>query len=154
MKKKIIPAKEFVKEAKNIIAKCKAIKQAYGEYWNQLRDSAKFSAINNNGWLHYNEITNNNGTLLDCIQMDILHDIDCYRPKSLQGIENNNGWICIESEEDLPKEVIECRTCFYNGKNYIEGVIKKRSPQELSRLKYINEITHYQPIEKTKPPIY
>ena len=64
------------------------IKEAWGEYWDQLRDSAKFSAINNNGWLHYNEITNNNGTLLDCIQMDILHDIDCYRPKSLQGIED------------------------------------------------------------------
>ena len=69
-------------------------------------------------------------------------------------IEDNNGWIKIESEDDLPKEVIECRTCFYNGKNYIEGIVKKRSPQELSRLKYINEITHYQPIEKPKTPIY
>src|SRR5690554_2905829 len=26
------------------------------------------------------------------------------RPKSLQGIETNNGWIKIESEADLPKE--------------------------------------------------
>lgn len=77
-----------------------------------------------------------------------------FMPTTLRQILKNNGWVKIESEEDLPKEVIECRTCFYNGKNYIEGVIKKRSPQELSRLKYINEITHYQPIEKPKPPIY
>ena len=36
-----------------------------------------------------------------------------YRPKSLQGIENNNGWTRIESESDLPKEnmvFMECIT--------------------------------------------
>jgi hypothetical protein len=32
--------------------------------------------------------------------------VDCFnwRPKSLDGIENNNGWIKIESKDDLPKK--------------------------------------------------
>ena len=38
-----------------------------------------------------------------------------YRPKSLQGIENNNGWIKIESEKDLPKE--KGLKCLFLNKN-------------------------------------
>lgn len=76
------------------------------------------------------------------------------RPKSLQGIENNNGWIRIESEDDLPKEngwFYVCRTdnsiilskfvLDYKSWNFYEGLPTKA-------------VTHYQPIEKPKPPIY
>lgn len=142
------------------------------EAWGLLPIKILNKVIKNNGWLYFGYACNGWDDVEDYLcgvgcnsnrdNYDMISD-QCdngdligiqIRPKSLQGIENNNGWIKIECEEDLPKEVIECRTCFYNGKNYIEGVIKKRSPQELSRLKYINEITHYKPIEKPKPPIY
>lgn len=136
------------------MTKAKKIKDAWGFYFEHFGEHATKYALENNGYCSVPSFTL--GLILRKHGEDWLEtDKDLKRrPKSLQGIEDNNGWIKIESEEDLPKEVIECRNCFYNGKNYIEGVIKKRSPQELSRLKYINEITHYQPIEKLKPPIY
>lgn len=129
------------------------IKEAWGEYYEGIRNR-----LDEQGWYNYFSLTNKimkeKYHQFNNLDLDEHNELYLLRPKSLQGIENNNGWIKIESEEDLPKEVIECRTCFYNGKNYIEGIVKKRSPQELSRLKYINEITHYQQIEKPKPPIY
>jgi len=52
---------------------------------------------NKNGW-----------KLLELVEKDKLHLFDIKgqiaRLKSLQGIENNNGWIKIESEAYLPKE--------------------------------------------------
>ena len=37
------------------------------------------------------------------------------RPKSLKGIENNNGWISILSESDLPIEDCDCHIEFEDG---------------------------------------
>ena len=66
----------------------------------------------------------------------------------------NNGWIKIESEDDLPKNITECWINYkdkillslYQSKHF---VLKS----EFSLLPF-NLITHYQPIEKPKPPIY
>lgn len=71
-------------------------------------------------------------------------------------IENNNGWIKIENEDDLPKE---------NGAFWIldkELGMKagewKQAPNEIEHKKacefWIKRATHYQPIIKPKPPIY
>lgn len=74
-----------------------------------------------------------------------------WRPKSIQGIETNNGWISIESESDLPKEngfywIIDksknMEICRYYGK------------EDLSYRVWITQFTHYQPIIKPEPPIY
>lgn len=124
------------------------IKEAWGEYYSDVIDF-----MNENGGVYAGHIERGIPYILDCVNLEKISPLE-YRPKLLKGIENNNGWIKIESEDDLPKEIIECRTCFYDGRNYVEGVIKKRSPEELSRLKYINEITHYQPIIKPEPPIF
>ena len=74
------------------------------------------------------------------------------RPKSLQGIETNNGWIKIESEEDLPNyndenfynvhDIDNNETCYAKTFDELEFMWKK------------GIITHYQPIEKHKPPIW
>jgi hypothetical protein len=69
-------------------------------------------------------------------------------------IEHNNGWIRIESEEDLPKETIECKTCFYDGKNYVQGCSGERNANQLWNAYKAIQITHYKPIETSKPPIY
>lgn len=64
------------------------------------------------------------------------------RPKSLSGIENNNGWIKIENEEDLPKD----------NEDYwvvIDGEIKVTHGFSIRR-----NSTHYQPIVKPRLPIY
>lgn len=111
----------------------------------------------------YTNIDLNNGWSLDDFHEDSykeneFHTQQIYtpckiRPKSLKGIENNNGWIKIESEEDLPKEVINCWFATNNG-IYL-GYYTTRgyfvNEGEDIELKFI---THYQPIEKPKPPIY
>ncbi|EHQ41574.1 hypothetical protein [Myroides odoratus] len=69
------------------------IREAWGDNYND--------QINKNGWLtvgfnyEYNHNDFDTIRYLDCVEI---------RPKSLQGIESNNGWIRIESKKDLPKE--------------------------------------------------
>lgn len=136
--------------------KLAAIINAYAEYWEQLPKEAQQQALQNNGFIQQNYLIDSRGSLLDCLDFEWMDTYDSefglsirvFRPKSLQGIENNNGWICIESEEDLPKE-----DCIY-------WVVKDNSITEMENweitLNFHNKrnLTHYQPIEKPKPPIY
>ena len=135
-----------------------AIKNAYIEYWGQLSNEAQQQALQNNGFIHQKYLIDSRGSLLDCLDFEWMDTYDSefglsirvFRPKSLQGIETNNGWICIESEEDLPKEKCVLLVYpefenqfvfhFYNDKKCKETLMKNH--------------THYQPIEKPKPPIY
>ncbi|AXF52390.1 MAG: hypothetical protein [Caudoviricetes sp.] len=70
---------------------------------------------------------------------------------SLKGLETNNGWIKIQSEGDLPKE---------NAKNYWTITENDKNIKERWFNKFFNEyegegkVTHYQPIEKPKSPLY
>jgi len=100
----------------------------------------------NNGWSQ--DVFQN--TEIDIKLFDIMPTIigSRIRPKSLKGIENNNGWIKIESEEDLPKE-----DCFYYV-IYDNGKISESVLHLNMILKNLDVITHYQPIEKPKPSIY
>lgn len=88
---------------------------------------------------------------LSLYNLDLNYNDTGCRPKSLKGIENNNGWIKIENEEDLPKE--DCNV-FILHKTY--GIItdKYKSVKKDFHYNYKKNITHYQPIEKPKPPIY
>ena len=72
----------------------------------------------------------------------------------IQGIENNNGWIRIESEDDLPKEgmhhsILLDSECINGYRNY--DVIVFYEVNAKFRKK---EISHYQPIEPPKLPIF
>lgn len=71
------------------------------------------------------------------------------RPKSLQGIEDNNGWIKIESEDDLPKEG-DLFWVMKKGYNYPLFEPMYHDDGEY----WLQWYTHYQPILKPKPPIY
>lgn len=72
------------------------------------------------------------------------------RPKTLQGIENNNGWIKIESEDYLPKEM--CKLHVYPA--YLGSDIFYFYNEDLHKCELMDNHTHYQPIQKPKPPIY
>lgn len=68
--------------------------------------------------------------------------------ESLQGIENNNGWIKIESEEDLPKENV-----------FLECVCKSDKTQATHHFmvgdeKYVIKCYSHYKIILFKPPIY
>ena len=121
----------------NLEAKQEAIKKAYGEY---------YIHADINGWIKYGMYCPSDFGIEDYDELDT---IGIWRCKSLKGIENNNGWTRIESEADLPKEG-----------NYF--VVKNKTVIETSYFMPDNDfsliewrnITHYQPIEKPKPPIY
>lgn len=74
-----------------------------------------------------------------------------YRPKSLKGIETNNGWIKIESENDLPKE--EGNYMIFHNQDNMQ-TSETFSKNIVHKLFEYNSITHYKPIQKPKPPIY
>jgi hypothetical protein len=78
------------------------------------------------------------------------------RPKKLNNWKKNNGWIKIESEEDLPKE--ECHCWVIDKYNGIGSGLWKQAPNEENHKKaceyWIKRVTHYQIISQPQPPLY
>ena len=130
----------------NLEAKQEAIKKAYSEYWEKVKDY-----VDNGGYID-NSIPKFTFGQVKNLDLEYKNDV-FFRPKSLQGIENNNGWVKIESEKDLPKE-----SGLYFGKDYEFGTDMTFFDFETKEWEdsngYLLNITHYQPIEKPKPPIY
>lgn len=136
-----------------------AIKNAYKRFWIQLPEEAKEQALENNGYIDHQFIGNEYGRLTNLLKMESKESYDVkfgeptfiYRPIVLQGIENNNGWICIESEEDLPNDdAFYYKICVNNKprNDYSLSVV------EIRRCYYnINNVTHFQKII-TNEPIY
>lgn len=127
-------------------AKQESIKKAYGEYLEEVR-----RCIDEKGWCSFNLKKYFKEDLIDS---KVYRDKLLYRPKSLQGIENNNGWIKIESEDDLPKEgmhhsILLDSDCINGYRNY--DVIVFYEVNSRYRKK---EISHYKPIEKPLKPLY
>lgn len=143
------------------------IQEAYGKHWNEV-----WAFIDDNGYctqIDYTKSTSERRNHRTLFEMGFREDDglletgmcaktgnNVWRPKSLQGIENNNGWIKIESEEDLPKEELDCHFVF--KKNDIKyqtfGVWDNKLKSFWSGALRINYVTHYQPIIKPKLPIY
>ena len=124
----------------NLEAKQEAIKKAYGE---------NYIHADINGWIRFGMYVPTD------LGIENYDDIDGFwRCKSLQGIENNNGWIKIQSEADLPKErmhevILLDEECMEGYRNY--DVIVFYEVNSRFRKK---EISHYKPIEKSKVPIF
>jgi len=76
-------------------------------------------------------------------------DADTYiRPKSLSGIENNNGWVNINSWVDLP--IFGEYDWIYQDRIIRMGFDPKKEDLEYFAKCY----SHYRPIEKLKFPIF
>lgn len=132
------------------MTKQEVIQKAYGSAWEKVKncvdDNGVFRA--NNPYEHKPE--HFGFKISDVYLVSSLN----WMPKSLLGIQNNNGWIKIESEADLPKEdgtyYIVC-----NGKVDVYNFIRERTEDDIREVEYwLSETTHYQPIIKPKPPIY
>lgn len=121
------------------------IQKAYGKHWKDVKDY-----VNENGFcserkdIGFHEII----TTMD-IDMPGYH----WRPTSLRGIETNNGWVKIESEDDLPKtdgKNIEYFFMTNHGNVTTNGYCDSKSKAK----QYASVYTHYQPIIKPQSPIY
>lgn len=129
-------------------AKEKAIREAYGEHWEIVKQQ-----VDENGWLYHprgGEVTFDPWIGF----MEEHPTDDAYRPKSLAGIENNRGWIRIESEADLPNEdgwhwikyLGDEFVCFWANHKYCFV--------DNDNSYFLKNVTHYQPIIKPLKPIY
>lgn len=78
-------------------------------------------------------------------------DIVRFRPKSLEGVEDNNGWIKIEDEKDLPKEDFLFKYHVCNNNTVFTTPL---SFKYVERRWLKGQITHFQPVRKPKPPVY
>jgi len=133
---------------KNEQLKIEAIKKAYGEYYEQAKPSE-------NGWCRFGNITHKIFKELD---MDGFSSFDSntVRPKSLTGIETNNGWVRIEEDgSNLPKE--KCVCFLFNKRGDTESFAFGQQAYfgTMTETEYILKyFAHYQPIMKPEPPIY
>ena len=140
------------------------IKKSYKRFWVQLQDEAQEEALRNNGFIANRFIGNEYGRLTNLLKMeskesideDNGESIDVYRPIELQGIENNNGWIKLESEDDFPEDNV---TCWIIDKNL--GIVSGKwinAPTEKQQVEaknyWLENATHYQVIEEPKEPFY
>jgi len=120
------------------MSKEEIIKKAYGNY-----DFAQ----DKNGWCLYDHLPEDTDLNLFDLKNKIEDGvpITLARHKILKGIENNNGWIKIESEDDLPESINDY------------WVIRKNETEPLlCRWSNVNVEfhSHYQPIVKPNLPIY
>lgn len=135
------------------MTKEETIKEAYGEYYESLAPY-----MNENGWCYDGCFLGqfpNNEIEFENIHHPITSSWNrSWRHVSLKGIENNNGWIKIESEDDLPKETMCTQYHVFKFSNQYKNIIKSFSKIEVKEMWEQEEITHYQPIQKPNPPIY
>jgi hypothetical protein len=139
--------------------KQEVIVAAYGEYWDLFDEEDKKSILNNDGW-HYKW---NHPLRWEMAKTGVEIITSAYvvgtswKPKSLAGIENNNGWTKIDSEADLKLKdggYWGVMPYDYGHDNRIEAFYVKDGIHKINGLHTCYEITHYQAIQKPSPPIY
>ena len=148
------------------MTKQEVIQKAWGEIWNELPERQKECALKYDGCVSHSEYRlelsyddQNLAIKLNKISKIkdswLLNDQFYFRPKSLSGIENNNGWTLIW-EKVLPFTDIECYFITNENRLYTgKYIFKTRCFKDYNGNIYpVYTITHYQPIQKPKPPIY
>lgn len=128
---------------KNEELKQEAIKKAYGKHFDVLKNF-----INDDGEVCKAICPDNTQNLFSNFFWDNLNGQ--WRPKSLSGIENNNGWTRIlEDGSNLPESG--------NYKLLFESriIIETENANDFFITgKCVDRCTHYKPIEPEKLPIY
>lgn len=134
-------------------AKQKAIREAYGEHWETFKD-----LIDENGF-----VKRGNYYLLDhnfsyeyikenfYVSTEINQD-KIFRPKSLKGIEYNNGWIKIDEKFDWGKD--NCLLFFWDNEEKKIVLQLKFLLCGNQQKDYKLRFTHFKEISYPEPPIY
>lgn len=132
-----------------------AIRRAYGEYWDKLFKYQQKDIVSRDGWFNcYNARRGRN----ESIFYEIKNNIECVYdfdnddliPTVIENIWNNNEWIRIESEDDLPKDR-RALLWVYTDRGNIYNYFFYSTWFSINELE---KVVAYQPIVKPKPPIY
>jgi hypothetical protein len=130
--------------------KQEVIKKAYGDRWEFLKDN-----VDENGWFPDSILGDSIWVLSEC-ERTFINDQLHWRMSSLKGLEDNNGWIKIEREEDLPKNSCSCwievKYQYTNTPFWYDCTKKCFSFKGI--ILQANEVTHYIPVEQPKQRIY
>lgn len=134
------------------MTKKELIKNAYEEFYEYVENSA-----DENGWVKREEhsgFMRSHFYLGKNIETKFIDKVEYWRPKTLEGIENNNGWIVIRSEEDLPRESDAYFVAyFFKGKLLFQYLRAFRINSDDTEY-WLDNFTHYQPITKPNPPLW
>ena len=126
------------------MTKQEKIKEAWGEYYYKIKNE-----LDEHGRYNYFDLDSIKRKYklwqFENIETNQINNLNLLIPSSIKGIETNNGWIKIESEEQrFPDE--DLWICNFNG---------NKQPFIHDAYDFIPEkYTHYQPIEKPELPIY
>lgn len=134
------------------MTKEEVIKESWGIHLDKMDKRGQEQALEDNGYCHKNYVNSEIDFEIESLPFP---DNEFIRPKSLKGIENNNGWIKIESEADLPKEEKDYWVVDSDGEVFICFFdTDYKAFKGYFHYDQNGKITHYQPIEKPKPPLY
>lgn len=133
------------------MTKEQVIKAAYGELYEELKQF-----INEDGWTQKKSLINYSPKEWDSKNMKESYSNYQfkYRPKSLQGLENNRGWTRIESEEDLPKDRSKEDLLIVTETGEILVASSKYLSDAEIRKYWIKTVSHWQKFVKPKSPIF
>lgn len=138
------------------MTKQELIKQAYAEVWDILPADQQECAFKYNGWISVHEFKigyDESGKILNNIlyrisrKKDSLLQCDqfAYRPKTLKGLENNNGWNCI-NDQPIPEDVSNNNVVLY----FSDGSTRKFN-EEFSLFEYV---THWRIVNELPKPLF
>ncbi|MDV4010014.1 hypothetical protein CMT57_09255 [Elizabethkingia anophelis] len=130
-------------------SKHEAIKAAYGEYWEKVKDCVRDCGvlIDPLTSADVDQYISENKENLEFI------DTDIYRPKALNGIERNNGWTIIEDEKpEISGEY--WATTVYGRIRRLYFSKWEDEWQEITNNSISHTVSHWQNIEEPKPKVY
>lgn len=138
------------------MTKAELIKQAYGEVWDILPLEQQKCALKYDGWVSVREFRigyDESGKILNNTLYRISRrkdsNLECdqfrYRPKSLKGLEINNGWNCI-NDCPIPNDVSNDKVLLY-----FENGDTRKFNEEFSLFEYV---THWRIVEELPKPLF
>ncbi|MYZ60743.1 hypothetical protein EH151_12685 [Elizabethkingia anophelis] len=135
-----------------------AIKAAYGELYKKYEDRIN----KNDGYLNYKseKVLKEIRSIVGEVELHP-HYVYIFRPKSLQGLENNNGWNKVEFDSNgnlLDKDSLPKKPGEYNIINRwgtpSKYILKSDQNEKNVRDWQWSKYTHWRSAEAYKPPIF
>jgi len=130
------------------MTKQEIIREAWGAHYESVRYN-----LDSNGWCRvysYMESAPDIAYAYDLpvefVMEECEHKLDFFRPLELLGLEFNNGWTKIETEDDIPKEGKYRVYPYGRTESVVVGA------QGVLNLYKMGRITHFKPLIIEKPP--